>query len=341
MPVRPRPSVADVARIARVSVGTVSNVLNRPERVSEGTRERVLAAIEELDFVPSASARQLRAGVAQTVGAIVLDVGNPFFTLIARGIEDRLEADGLALLVSSSDDDPARETRFLNLYEQHGVRGVLVTPCGPDLSDFEALRERGTHVVLMDADADSSFPSVSVDDVHGGSLAVGHLVARGHERIAFVNGPASIRQCVDRLLGARAALADAGRSPKDLLEVPITSLNVESGDDAALRILAMPEDERPTGIFCVNDLVALGVLRTLLRRGVRVPQDIAVVGYDDISFAGMLMVPLTTIRQPIHEIGWAAADLLLRQDDRASGPEHVQFTPELVVRMSSDPDATP
>lgn len=338
-----RPSVTDVARRAGVSVGTVSNVLNRPDRVSPATRERVQAAITELDFVPSGSARQLRAGVAQSVGAVVLDLGNPFFTSVARGIEDRLVTEGIALIVSSSDEQPERESQMLSLLEHHGVRGVLVTPSSSDLSQYEALERRGTPVVLVDAGLGTGFPTVSVDDVLGGRLAVEHLLAVGHRRIAVVTGPSSIRQCVDRVVGARAAIADAGLDPDEVLvEVPVRGLNADQGEEAAHRLLTRQPQGRPTGVFCVNDLLALGVLRTLLRAGVAVPDQMAVVGYDDVPFASMLMVPLTTVRQPTHEIGWTAADLLLTMntrgdagDDGGDNPREVQFAPEIVVRLSS------
>ncbi|TNU74051.1 LacI family transcriptional regulator [Miniimonas arenae] len=340
-PARHRPSVMDVARLARVSVGTVSNVLNRPERVSPRTRSRVESAIAELEFVPSESARQLRAGRARSVGAIVLDVGNPFFTALTRGVEDRIGADGLALLVSSSDDDPERENRALQLYEQHGVRGVLVTPASAERADLHALRARGTTVVLMDVDGEDELPSVSVDDVLGASLPVAHLLELGHRRIALFNGPLTIHQCADRLAGARLAVVNAGLDPDEVLvEMPLPSLNAEHGTLAAERLLALPESTRPTAIFCVNDLVALGALSTLVRAGVPVPDGVAVVGYDDVPWAAMLVVPLTTVRQPTHEIGWTAADLLLRLDgEDAVGPTRVRFAPELVVRRSSDPGA--
>ncbi|PWD51875.1 LacI family transcriptional regulator [Serinibacter arcticus] len=331
---RQRPSVTDVASVAGVSVGTVSNVLNRPDRVSGPTRARVEKAIADLGFVPSASARQLRAGVAQSVGAIVLDLANPFFTSVMRGIEDRLAEESLALMVSSTDDDPARETHFLRMYEQHEVRGILVTPVGTDHSELAAVRDRGTRVVLMDSDGDSAFPGVSVDDAHGGHLAVAHLLDLGRRRITFLNGPSTIRQCLDRLTGARRAVVDAGLNPDEVLtERVLPALNADAGEAAAHALLALPRSERPDAVFCVNDLVALGVLRTLLRAGVEVPQRIPVVGYDDIGFASMLMVPLTTIRQPTHQIGWSAADLLLRPQPESLA--QVRFSPELVVRASS------
>lgn len=336
---RHRPSVTDVARQASVSVGTVSNVLNRPHRVAPRTLQRVEQVINELGFVPNASARQLRAGVIESVGAILLDIGNPFFTAIARGIEDRLAQQGLALLVSSSDEDHGREVHLAQLYEQHTVRGVLVTPASSDVSELEAIRDRGTPIVLMDASNDATFPSVTVDDVLGARLAVEHLLSLGHRRIGFLNGSVNIRQCANRRIGAHAAVINAGLDPHHVLtEVTLSSLQADGGDRATMALLSSSLDQRQTAIFCVNDLVALGSMRALLRCGLRVPQDVAVVGYDDIGVANLLMVPLTTVRQPTQEIGWAAADLLVTASDpRSRMTQHVRFEPELVVRASSDP----
>ncbi len=338
-----RPSITDVARRAGVSVGTVSNVLNRPDQVSEPTRDRVLVAIEELQFVRNASARQLRAGTIQTVGAIVLDIANPFFTEVARGIEDRLAADEYTLMLSSSDEDPEREARYLRLFEEHGVQGVMVTPSAGSLDAVLALRERGIDVVLLDATSPvDGVSSVAVDDVRGAALAIEHLVSLGHRRIAFVNGPPTIKQCVDRRAGVLSALEDAGLDPAAaLVEVTIGSLNADGGEAGILRVLDEHAGDRPTAVFCVNDLTALGVLRGLRARDVAVPQDMAVVGYDDVVFASMLTVPLTSVRQPTHQLGWTAADLLLRQRTESDTFHHqrVQFQPELVVRGSSDPTA--
>lgn len=334
-----RPSITDVARRAGVSVGTVSNVLNRPDQVTPATRERVQAAIEELNFVRNASARQLRAGTIRTVGAIVLDIANPFFTEVARGIEDRLAPDEYTLMLSSSDEDPEREARYLRLYEEHGVQGVLVTPSQGSLETILALRERGIGVVLLDATAEvDDVSSVGVDDVRGAALAVEHLLDLGHERIAFINGPDSIRQCVDRRAGVVAALVAAGRDPEAVLtEVTVASLNADAGEKAMHELLAIDASRRPTATFCVNDFTALGALRALRWADVRVPDAMAVVGYDDVAIAPMLTVPLTSVHQPTHTLGWTAADLLLREADADGGAEHqrVLFQPELVVRAST------
>lgn len=329
---RRRASISDVAQRAAVSVGTVSNVLNRPDRVSPATRDRVLRAIDELSFVPNGSARQLRAGTITTAGAIVLDIANPFFTDVARGIEARLDADDYTLMLASSDEDPAREARYLRLYEEHGVRGVMVVPATPDIDHLLALRERGLDVVLLDQPSPvPSLSSVAVDDEAGGAAAIRHLLDLGHERIAFLNGPHTIRQCADRRAGAVRELVAAGLDPeRALVEVTVPSLNAAGGEAGAGVVLDDPD--RPTALFCVNDLTALGALRTLRRHQVSVPYGMAVVGYDDVSFAAELTTPLTSVRQPTHQLGYRAADLLLTSPDEA---EHVVFQPELVVRAST------
>ncbi len=329
---RRRASISDVARLAGVSVGTVSNVLNRPDRVSDATRERVESAIAQLSFVPNGSARHLRVGTITTVGAIVLDIANPFFTDLARGIEARLDEDDYTLMIASSDEDPEREARYLRLYEQHGVQGIMVVPATDDVDHLVTLAERGVRIVLLDRPSPvESLSSVAVDDVHGGALAVRHLLGQGHERIAFLNGPHTIRQCADRWAGAVQAVEAAGLDPAVTLEETTVSLNADGGD-AGTRSL-VDRTDRPTSVFCVNDLVALGSLRTLRRAGLSVPDDVAVVGYDDVTFAAELATPLTSVRQPTHELGVRAADLLLRGDD--GEPEHVVFQPTLVVRESS------
>jgi len=331
---RRRAAIGDVARLAGVSVGTVSNVLNRPDRVAPVTRERVEAAIAQLDFVPNGSARQLRVGTITTVGAIVLDIANPFFTDVARGIEERLSRDDYTLMVASSDEDPGRESRYLRLFEQHGVSGVIVVPATDDVDKLVTLHERGVGVVVLDRPSPvAELSSVAVDDVLGGELAAQHLIAQGHTRLAFLNGPHTIRQCADRYTGVVRALTAAGLDPGSALDELTVPLNADGGETGTRSLLERPDAHRPTAVFCVNDLVALGAVRALRRAGLSVPDDVAIVGYDDVAFAAELATPLTSVRQPTHELGLRAADLLLRGPD--AEPEHVVFQPTLVVRESS------
>jgi LacI family transcriptional regulator len=333
-------SVREVAALAGVSLGTVSNVLNRPDKVAPGTVERVQSAIATLGFVRNDSARQLRAGRSSTVGLIVLDGGNPFFTDVARGAEDAAMDNGLAVLIGNSDESTDRERTYVDLFEERRVAGLLISPAGDDLSRLARLRDQGTAVVLVDRRADDEhFASVSVDDIAGGRIAVEHLAAIGRTRIAFVGGPFGIRQVADRHAGALAAAQAAGIR---LEALPTTSLSVLEGRRIGEAIQARPAAERPDAVFAANDLLAVGLEQAFIMRGtIAVPEQIAIVGYDDIAFAESAVVPLTSVRQPAQDLGRRAIELLTKQVEQGQDIdlEHVEFTPELVVRQSSVADA--
>jgi len=337
LPLSRRRSVQDVAALARVSTGTVSNVLNRPDLVNPATAERVRRAIEDLGYVRNASAGQLRSGESRTVGAVVLDLSNPFFSEVVKGIEDRLADDGLVLLLCSSHNSEEKELRQLRVLEEQRVFGLIIMPLSRDMAEIEALHRRGTRVVLLDREAPRGhFCSVAVDDVRGGELAVAHLLSQGHDRVGFVNGTHAMRQYAERYRGALRAVRSAGLDPqKALIEVIIPALTTEGGEHGVL-MLAEQEGGLPPSIFCVNDQVALGVLRALRARGLSVPDDVSVVGYDDVEFAAMLSTPLTSVRQPMYELGHTATSLLLREAlDSDHRHKRVRFIPELVVRASS------
>ncbi|MDT3329150.1 LacI family DNA-binding transcriptional regulator [Microbacterium sp. KSW-18] len=328
-------SVKDVARAAGVSVGTVSNVLNRPAKVSPATVERVHAAISALGFVRNDAARQLRAGRSRTVGLVVLDTANPFFAEVARGAEERAAAHGVTILLGSSGQDAVRENAYLDLFREQRVNGVLLTPLALDDARAETLETAGVPIVLLDAEADGDLPSVAVDDVEGGYLAVQHLLQQGRRRILFAGGPASVRQVADRLDGARRALAEV---PEASLEVAGTDeLTVLAGRLVGEQLARRDAAERPDGVFCANDLLAVGVLQGAgILGSLRVPEDLALIGYDDIDFAQSTVVPLSSIRQPAREIGAAAVDALFALlEDPDAEPQRIRFRPELVVRAST------
>ena len=331
-------SIREVAAHAGVSVGTVSNVLNRPDIVARSTRDRVQEAIKALGFVRNESARQLRAGRSRIIGLVVLDVANPFFTDVARGVEDEASMSGLAVILCNSDDQLLKETRYLELLEEHRVQGILITPVAGADERLTLLQRRGTPVVLVDSTSPSGGQcSVAVDDVLGGDVAMSHLLAAGHERLAYIGGPLSIRQVADRRDGALRALARAGRGPADLRMIETRALNVQAGQQAGAAIAALPAGRRPTGVFCANDLIALGLLQEMTRHAIRVPEDIAIVGYDDIDFAAAAAVPLSSVRQPRQQLGRTAAQLLLEETLGTGTHTHrqVTFEPELEVRQSS------
>jgi LacI family transcriptional regulator len=329
-------SVKDVAARAGVSLGTVSNVLNRPDRVSAATRERVANAMAELGFVRNESARQLRAGRSRTLAYVMLDATNPFFTDVARGIELAAEDQDLSLFLCNSDNRSAREETYLEHLQQQRVQGILITPVDPLSPTLDAVARRTPVVIVDRTRPGDGFCSVAVDDVLGGRLAVEHLLDCGHDRVAFVGGPASVGQVRERLEGARQAWAGAGMSAGALVHLPTPGLAVADGRAAGERLAGIPASRRPTAAFCANDLVALGLLQQVVSTGGRVPDDLAIVGYDDIDFAAAAAVPLTSVRQPRRELGRRAAELLLDEsEDREHTHQRVLFEPELVARRST------
>ncbi len=328
------PNIREVAVRAGVSVGTVSNVLNRPELVAEPTRERVYAAIAELGFVRNDSARQLRVGRSRTLGLVVLDVANPFFTDVARGVEDTANQHGLAVILCNTDEDPIKEASHLDLLAEMRVQGVLINPIDTD-GRIAALRDRGIPVVLFDRRGDPAVEcSVAVDDVLGGRLAATHLIESGHRSIQFVGGPLTLRQVQERYEGVSAVASAHDDVELTVLTTP--ALNVVAGRAAGDRLAAAGRDALPSAVFCANDLLALGVLQALTHAGLRVPDDVAIVGYDDIDFAAAAAVPLSSVRQPRQQLGRTAAELLLAETTETDH-EHRQvvFEPELIVRESS------
>jgi len=337
----------DVASLAGVAVGTVSNVLNHPDLVRPLTRARVEAAMEQLGFIPNGSARQLRAGRSRCLGLVVLDVTNPFFTEVARGVEDYAQAAGYAVILCNSDEADDKERRYLRVLEEQRVRGILITPVHGRAPELRRIRDRGTPVVLLDRPGSAGQCSVAVDDRRGGEIAVSHLLELGHRRIALVNGPVAIRQCADRRRGALRAVERAGLDPAAVLaEVTVPAMNARAGAVAADELLSVTPPtggRRPTAVFCANDMLALGLLRRLGQAGVAVPGDLAVVGYDDIEFAADAAVPLTSVRQPKYQLGRAGAELLLDEADRPDEHEHRRFVfkPELVARASSGAVSSP
>ncbi|WP_435971708.1 LacI family DNA-binding transcriptional regulator [Streptomyces sp. Qhu_M48] len=331
--------IKEVAREAGVSVGTVSNVLNRPDQVSEQARARVHAAIDSLGYVRSESARQLRAGRSRMLGVLVMDTGNPFFAALARGTEQAAARAGLGVMLCNSAESASAEQGYLSLFAEQRLRGVLLAPVDAHGTPWQTLRNQDIPCVVVDRSVDPQQAcSVAADDVLGGLLAGRHLLRAGHRRIAYVRGPDRLRQVRDRRDGLLRAVEEAGLGPHTVVDVPTERLDVRDGRDAASRLIGI--SPRPTAVFCANDLLALGVMQTAFAAGLRVPDDLAVVGYDDIEFAEACLIPLTSVRHPAGEIGRLAAELLLEELDTSPEThqhEAVVLQPELVVRRSSLP----
>lgn len=326
-------SIRDVAQLADVSLGTVSNVLNNPAKVAPKTVARVNAAIDKLGFVRNDAARQLRAGKSRSIGMIVLDVSNPFFTALARSAENRADREGLSLMLANSDESETRESTLLELFEQQRVHGILISPQSQEIDHIRKIRDRGTNVVLVDSSsADKGFSSVSVDDIAGGKIAVEHLIKNGKSKIAFVAGRFEFPQVTDRLEGARQAAKNAS---KEITVIDAGNLNVLAGRTIGAQILAMPRAQRPDGIFAANDLLAIGIMQAIILDGtLSIPKDIALIGYDDIEFASTAIVPLSSISQSAELIGSTAVELLLQQNGSRK-TEQIVIEPKLIERSST------
>ena len=341
-PAAPRkaPGVKDVAALAGVSVGSVSNVINRRESVRPDVRERVEAAIAQLGYKPNPTAQALRRGTSPLVGVAVFDLTNPFFMEAAAAMERVLSREGYIMTLSSTHASVREERDLLEALGRQAVRGVLLTPADSSHEAATRLVEEGTPVVLFDAaDAPEGLPSVSIDDRAGAALAIEHLLALGHQRICFLNGPADMRQSVQRLAGVRDAIehwqrltgSDSIRLSVRNAEAYTAQAGYAATEEAAEARAA--SEGAPTAVFCANDLLAVGVMSALRVAGVSIPDDVSVIGFDDIPLAAQMPVPLTTIRQPMDELGAAAAELLLSGPDAPT--QHQTFSPVLTIREST------
>lgn len=272
---------------------------------------------------------------------VLMDIANPFFTDVLRGAEDFVYARGYAVHVGNSGLDRDRESAHLELFEQDRVRGVLMAPVVGLSARAVELQRRGTPVVVLDrVDDGSGQCTVSVDDVEGGRLAIDHLVRLRHRRLALVGGSSEIHQVRDRRFGAEIARASVMGSETTMLTLSTPGLDAQSGLQAARELAILPTGERPTAVFAVNDLLAIGLLQGFMTQGLAVPDDVAIIGYDDIAFAGAAAVPLSSIRQPRRDLGRRAAELLFDEisavdEGREHTHEQVRFPPELVVRRST------
>lgn len=332
-------SIKDVAREAGVSLGTVSNVLNRPELVRPATRAQVERVIAALGYVRNDSARQLRAGDSRTIAFLVPDAANPFFTDISRGMDALARERGMVVYLCDSNQDADRENDYLEQLLQQRVKGICITPIDTANPRLRTIVARGIPVIMVDHSPigqEAQWCSVGVDDVLGGELAATHLIERGHDLLAYAGAARGIRQSLDRLAGVRRASEEAGRAD-GVTVLGTDGLSVADGRQAGARLLGLPRRRRPTAVVCGNDLIALGLLQQMTRHGVRVPGEVALIGYDDIDFAAAAAVPLTSVMQPRALLGRTAAELLI-EEARANGTHehrHVRYAPELVVRESS------
>lgn len=330
------PTIRQVAQRAQVSLGTVSNYLNDTKPLAEGTRSRIAAAIADLGFVPNTAVRIMRGGRSHAIALIVPDGGNPVFHEIARGIEDVAIEHRHVVIVCSTEGDRTRETTYAEVFAETRVRAVVAVASAAGASGLEPVRTTGGRVVVLGAGADPRDDSVASDDVEGGRLAMAHALGLGHRRITYFGGPGAQPQLEARLRGAREALEAAGLSDLGLTRIDAADATTRGRVAAADTIL--DDSPRSTAVICGNDLLAAALETAALRRGIRVPDELSIIGYDDSEAAAGALVPLTTVAVPHREMGRAAARFAL--SDEPAGGRSARFEPRLVQRHSTSAPAS-
>ncbi|MBI3962744.1 MAG: LacI family DNA-binding transcriptional regulator [Deinococcus sp.] len=331
---REKVGIRDVAKLAGVSPATVSRVLNRPELVAERLRDQVHRAMARLGYAPNALARGLRTRHTGVLGLIVPDIAHPFFAEVVRGVEDVASREGYRVFLCNTDENPDKEEKYVAELLNHRVEGIIFISSSNSRAQLTSSSDVPVVVVDRRVSLDD-LHEVLCDDVLGGRLATEHLLSLEHRHLAFLGGPQVIPNNADRLRGCREALAQAQLALDQALVAEVL-VRVEAGERATEQLL--DTGRYFSALFAANDLLAIGAVRALRARGLEVPGDVSVVGYDDVWFAAHLSPPLTTVAQPKRELGERAMQRLLALVRGQAPPERlVRMLPALVVRQSTAP----
>jgi LacI family transcriptional regulator len=328
----PRLGIAEVARRAHVSTATVSRVLNGDARVGEDYRLRVLEAVDELGYRPNRLARNLRKQRSATIGVVVADIDNPHFSEAIRAVEDAAYNEGYRVLVCSTDENPEKQATYLQALEDERVLGVVISPSDPEGAGIGHLIDLGIPVVALDrAVTDPRADAVVPDNLRGAGIATETLIARGYRDIAFVSGPQTLDTGLERLAGYELAMRGAGLSPR----VVNGGFRIEPAREAVAGLLDEPET--PSALVVANNLMVVGALHAVRAAGLRVPDDIALVGMDDPVWAALIDPPLTALAQPVRNMANDAMELLLeRVTGRRTQPRRIVHPFELRLRASHE-----
>ena len=328
-------TIKDVAEAAGVSITTVSHVINGTRRVSAELTQRVLKAMDELDYRPNILARSLRLGQTKTLGLIIPDISNLFFAEIARAIEDAGYRYGYNVILCNSDGDTEKQRTYIRLLVDKQIDGILFISSGESAEDLYYLHEEAIEVVIVDRDVkDIGVDVILLDNEEAGYQATHYLTEQGHRRIGCITGPSGLTPSAQRVDGYFRALHEAGIR-KDPAYVLGGGFNLEGGEEAIKTLLK--RDPPPTAVFACNDMMAIGVVRGARTMGIQIPEDLSIVGFDDINLASAMYPALTTMAQPIAEMGHIATELLVRRiQDQAEHEDRqrIILDAKLVVRDS-------
>lgn len=330
-------SIQDVASLANVSTATASRALSRPDMVAQATRERVLSAAQQLGYQPNVLARSLRQRQTRTIGLVVTDILNPFHATLAKGVQDAADRHGYTAFLFNTDEDADKEGRALDTLRGHLPQGLILVPTARAGENLRLL----PNLPVVELDRVTGNPAattVTVDNVGGARAATAHLAALGHTRIGMIVGQQDISTAVERHAGFRQALAEAGVPYREPLVLP-GHHRQEDGRQAALHLFDLPVGERPTALFVGNNEMTVGAVLAARERGLNIPGDLSIVGFDDSRWAQTMIPPLTVVAQPTYDLGVLACDLLIAQFGHPArgrlAPARVQLPTTLIVRQST------
>jgi LacI family transcriptional regulator len=330
-------TIADVAKRAGVSKMTVSRVINGSGYIRQETRARVEQAIDELGYIPNTLARSLRYKRTKTLGLILTDITNPFFTTLSRGVEDIASEHGFSVIFCNTDESPEEEDRYVQVLTQKQVDGLLLVPTAGTPDSIAFLENRSVPFVLLDRRVPDVYADVvRCDSEQGAYDLVRHLLALGHQRIAALGGSAHITSSTDRVAGYRRAMIEAGLE-RETFRTHFTSFTIEGGYTGAQNALRV--DPRPTALFAANNFIAIGAFRAVREVGLRIPGDLSLVSFDDMPPAVGVEPFLTIIEQPAYEMGRRATQILMQRldDGGPDQPQDILLPTRLIIRASSGP----
>jgi len=327
-----KPTIYDVAKKARVSIATVSKVINNKGRISEQTRQKVLEAIQQLNYQPNVMASALTGKHTYTIGLLIPDLANPFFSELARSIEDRGHELGYNLFICSTDYDPKKEIKYIELMNRKNVDGFILASGFEQEENLKPFLDQNVPLSVVARDFPSTpVNTVCIDDFHGGYEATSHLISLGHKKIAII--ARDVRSNRERMRGYLKALEDHGIRYDYNFEY-VKDSNIIAGRERTTKYLN--SSDPPTAIFACNDLLAIGAIQSAKERGLKVPEDLSVVGFDDTIFASIVDPPLTTIAQPIKKMGREVMNITIHEiQGKMTDKMKIVFAPRIVIRNST------
>ena len=339
-----RTTIKDIARQTNLSITTVSLVLNnKGQKIPEETKRLIFDAVEAMNYRPNKLALSLLRKKTYTIGLIIPDISNIFFSELGKGVEDRCREDSYNMILCNSNDEFLQEKQSINILADRSVDGIVIVISAESFGVkyeecLSTIRATGIPAILADCfDKAVDFSTIAVDNHEGSRLAMRHLIELGHRKIGCITGPLGLKTNVERLNGYINTLEEFDIQFEQSL-VHEGNFRYQSGYDGTVKLLA----KNPTAIFCHNDMMAYGAAKALKDRGYSIPEDISVIGFDDIFFSAYMDVPLSTVKQPVYQMGRKSAELLLEEINGSEIPkQHILFAPELKIRKSAAPPRMP